>query len=241
MNVRQHFVLLICICIDFYIAYRCINLIRIFLYLYRDVNELSYVDILLYDKLDLLWYSLYMFHNFSSLIFYIILFFTQLLCHNISHNILTLWTDLHKIALCILSFDICWISDMTCRFSESDNSVRANRFFLQLKIIATPSLSTSFWNYWPFIVECRIRKALKLASSKRRFHGNYSHCIMHFESLLDAIFTAVAHAFNYKLYVSFTLVREKACLFTMNRATMCMCGRRDDPGSVFRIYLHDSF
>lgn len=48
---------------------------------------------------------------------------------------------------------------------------------------------------------------------------------MHFESLLDAIFTAVAHAFNYKLYVSLTLAGEKACLFTMNRATMC--GRCD--------------
>lgn len=50
---------------------------------------------------------------------------------------------------------------------------------------------------------------------------------MHFESLLDAIFTAVAYAFNYKPYVSLTLAGEKACLFTMNRATMCMrCSRK---------------
>lgn len=56
------FLIHIYIYIDFYIAYRRINLICVFIILlwfrYRDVNELFYVDILLYEELALLWYIL---------------------------------------------------------------------------------------------------------------------------------------------------------------------------------------
>lgn len=147
-------------------SYTCYiyNFITIPLYIYIETS-MNYLTLTIYFTKSWLFFDILCSTQsvFSSPTFYITLF--QLLGHNTSHNnILTLWADLHKTALRLFVRHECWISDTLCLFSEWQWH-SANRCFLQLKIIATPLLSTSFWNYWLFTAEWNRGGVFNLAPS----------------------------------------------------------------------------